>query len=407
MQPIPKTIAIIGAGPAGLMAAEVLSAAGMGVCLYERKPSVGRKFLLAGRGGLNLTHSEPLPDFMQKYGDKAAALDKAIKSFTPQDLRNWCEGLGEKTFIGTSRRVFPETFKASPLLRAWIKRLQEQNVRFMLNHYWQGWDQDHLLFQTPEGTLRVKADATLLALGGASWPHLGADGAWMKVIQSQNIQTAPLAPANCGFFVDWSDIFKNRFAGQPLKATGFAFQDKNMRGECIITDKGIEGGAIYALSAALRDEISRSGAAELHLDLKPDLDEKAVRQKLSAPRGALSLSNFLRKTLNLPPVAIGLLMEGTDAKDRQNLTPQTLAARIKDCAVTLRAPFAIDRAISTAGGIAFTALDNNFMLTRKPGVFAAGEMLDWEAPTGGYLLQACTASGVYAAKNILRWLAAD
>lgn len=387
------------------MAAEVLSAAGLAVCLYERKPSVGRKFLLAGRGGLNLTHSEPLPDFMQKYGDKAAALDKIIKGFTPQDLRNWCEGLGQPTFIGTSGRVFPEAFKASPLLRAWLARLQQQGVRFMLNHHWQGWEQDDLLFQTADGAVRVKADATLLALGGASWPHLGADGTWMDIVKVEGIDTAPLAPANCGFFVDWSDVFKTRFAGQPLKSTGFIFQGKHMRGECVITDKGIEGGAIYALSAALRNEIRRSGTATLILDLKPDLDTKNIQQKLAAPRGALSLSNFLRKTLSIPPVAIGLLMEGTTADERQAFTPQTLAERIKNCTVTLRAPFAIDRAISTAGGIAFTALDDDFMLIQKPGVFAAGEMLDWEAPTGGYLLQACTASGVYAAKGMMRWLA--
>lgn len=399
-----KTIAIIGAGPAGLMAAEVLSAAGVDVSVFERKPSIGRKFLMAGRGGLNLTHTEDFDSFIQKYGSKADALRPLIQDFTPQDLRNWCVGLGEKTFVGSSGRVFPESFKASPLLRAWKTRLENQGVTFLLNHDWQGWQESALSFQTAQAPLHITPDATLLALGGASWPRLGADGSWMDILAAQKIDTAPLRPANCGFNVAWSSVFAERFAGQPLKSVVFSFQDQTIHGECIVTEKGLEGGAIYALSATLRDEVERNGTARLMLDLKPELDLITLQQRLQKPRAALSLSNYLRKTLNLSPLVIGLLMERHDRQQLGKYSPAQLAQCLKACPIDIQNPFGITRAISTAGGVLFSSVDENFMLLKKPGVFVAGEMLDWEAPTGGYLLQACMANGVAVAKGMLRWL---
>jgi len=399
-----KTIAIIGAGPAGLMAAEVLSAANFGVFVFDRKPSIGRKFLMAGRGGLNLTHSEDLDSFIQKYGRNADALRPLIEAFTPQDLRNWCEGLGEKTFVGSSGRIFPESFKASPLLRAWKTRLENQGVQFRLSHDWLGWQGSALAFQAAQGPVKHTADATLLALGGASWPRLGADGSWMDILAAQNIATTPLQPANCGFNVGWSPVFAERFAGQPLKSVVFSFQDQKIHGECIVTEKGLEGGAIYALSAALRDEVTQNGRARLLLDLKPDISLAALQRKLQKPRAALSLSNYLRKTLNLSPLVIGLLMEQNNREKLGQYSPAQLAQCLKSCAIEIQSPFGIERAISTAGGVLFESTDENFMLKNKHGVFVAGEMLDWEAPTGGYLLQACMASGVYVAKGIIRWL---
>lgn len=393
-------VAIIGGGPAGLMAAEVLSAAGVGVDIYERKSSVGRKFLMAGRGGLNLTHSENYEHFIARYGDRSAILDGVIRAFPPRALREWCEGLGEETFVGSSGRVFPKTFKASPLLRAWLARLEKQGVVFHLNHDWQGWEGQALCFETPEGVVRVNADATLLALGGASWPRLGSDGSWVRILEQAGVPVVPLAPANCGFGVAWSEIFKTKFAGQPLKSIVASAGNTRVAGEMIVSTQGVEGGAVYALSQVLRE-----GTDMLVIDLKPDLDTDTVAARLSKSRGRETLTNHLRKTLHLPPVAVGLLMERADRAQLGGYSADRLAQIIKHCGIQTTGPLGIDRAISTAGGIAFDALDGNAMLRAKPGVFAAGEMLDWEAPTGGYLLQASFATGVYAAHGIMRWLA--
>jgi uncharacterized flavoprotein (TIGR03862 family) len=394
-----KKIAIIGGGPAGLIAAEKLSAQGLQVTVYERKPSVGRKFLMAGRGGLNLTHSEDLKSFIGRYGPQAEILRPIIRAFPPQALRDWCEGLGEKTFIGTSGRVFPESLKASPLLRAWLARLEKLGVRFMLNHDWRGWDGSSLIFETPDGPALIQADAVLLALGGASWPRLGPDGSWVEILKQQDVRIAPLQPANCGFVVEWSDVFRKKFAGQPLKPVITTFKDTKIPGEIMITEKGVEGGAIYALSSLLREEINQKSTATLILDLKPDLSVALIEQRLKKSRGRDTFSNHLRKTLRLPPVAIGLIME------KRN--PPELAPLIKNYSLTLQAPFSIERAISSAGGISFDSVDTRFMLENKPGVFVAGEMLDWEAPTGGYLLQACFATGIHAAQGIIEWLQQD
>lgn len=401
-----KHIAIIGGGPAGLMAAEILSARGdFEVSVYERKRSVGRKFLMAGRGGLNLTHSENFDSFLQKYRDKADILHPIIQNFTPQHMRDWCEGLGEKTFIGTSGRVFPERFKASPLLRSWIARLQQQGVRFMLGHDWQGWSGDSFVFKTPQGALQIKPDATVLALGGASWPRLGADGSWVETLKAQGVGITPLEPSNCGFTVHWSDIFRDKFAGQPLKPVTASYKDSSVKGEIMIGEKGVEGGAIYALSAVLREALHEASPVQLDLDLKPDLSLDALEARLKKPRGRDTFSNFLRKTLSLSPVAAGLLMEHPDRKILGEYPKAKLAQLIKSFPLTLHAPFSIERAISTAGGVRFESLGPDLMLSAKPGVFIAGEMLDWDAPTGGYLLQATMATGAHAARCVAAWLA--
>ncbi|MBI3440535.1 MAG: TIGR03862 family flavoprotein [Proteobacteria bacterium] len=397
----PADIAIIGGGPAGLMAAEIIATAGLPVTVYERKPTLGRKFLMAGRGGLNLTHSENLDTFMMRYGAAAGRLRPAIENFSPADLRAWCEGLGQPTFIGTSGRIFPESFKASPMLRAWKVRLDQLGVKFVFQRQWMGWsDAGQLNFTTPEGkTEHIKADATILALGGASWPRLGSDGSWVEILKQYNIAVTPLRPANCGFIVAWSEIFQSRFAGQPLKPVTLSFGGCIAQGEMVITANGLEGSALYALSAALRDEIDKSGATMLMLDLRPGLSSAALANRLSAPRGTLSFSNFLRKAGGLSPVAVGLVREIGD-KNVQNLSPSSLTALIKAMPIRLEASFSLDRAISTAGGIVLDGLNDHFMLKNRPGVYAVGEMLDWEAPTGGYLLQASFSTAVMAAKAI-------
>lgn len=397
-------IAIIGGGPAGLIAAEHLSAKGLQVTVFERKPSVGRKFLMAGRGGLNLTHSEDIETFIDRYGDQARILHDMIQAFPPEELRAWCEDLGQKTFIGTSGRVFPEAFKASPLLSAWLTRLKHQGVEFRVKHDWQGWEQGALVFDTPNGIVHEQADATLLALGGASWPRLGTDGSWVDILQTEGIAVTALQPANCGFLIDWSDMFRQRFAGDALKSASITFAGRTVPSQIMITETGIEGGGVYALSSSLRENIARDGKTVILLDLKPDLDLAALSQKLERPRGRDSFSNHLRRTLNLPILAVNLLTEAPDRTQLPLMDAATLAHRIKNCPLTLTSPSSIDRAISTAGGIAFGALNGHLMLTDKPGVFAAGEMLDWEAPTGGYLLQACFATGIWAAKGIKTFL---
>jgi len=400
-------VVVIGAGPAGLMAAEVLAKGGARVTVYDAMPSAGRKFLMAGRGGLNLTHSEALPQFLARYGSAAPRLEPAIEAFPPRALRDWSAALGEPTFVGSSGRVFPQSFKASPLLRAWLRQLGSMDVQLALRHRWTGWDErGHLLFETAEGERTVEARATVLALGGASWPRLGSDGSWVEILAAKGIAMSPLCPANCGFSVAWSDLFRDRFEGQPLKGVALSFAGRSVRAEAMITRSGIEGGAIYALSADLREAVSRSGNAILLVALRPDLDRDGLVTRLSIPKGKQSLSNFLRKALNLSPVAIGLLHEAARASkiSLSLLSAVDLANWINAVPVQLNGVAPIVRAISSAGGIALDELDGGYMIRRLPGVFAAGEMLDWEAPTGGYLLQASFATGAAAGKGALKWI---
>jgi uncharacterized flavoprotein (TIGR03862 family) len=406
MSPTIKNVAIIGAGPAGLMAGEVLAQGGATVTIYDAMPSAGRKFLMAGRGGLNLTHSEPLPQFLARYREATPHLTAAIEAFSPSALRDWSEALGQETFVGSSGRVFPKAFKASPLLRAWLRRLDSMGVHLALRHRWTGWDeQGGLRFKTSDGARVIEAGATVLALGGASWPRLGSDGAWSEILAARGVKISPLRPANCGFTAAWSDIFRDRFEGQPLKGVALTFGPHRVRGEAIVTRAGIEGGAVYALSAELREAVDR-GTATLHVALRPDLDMKQLTAKVSAPKGKQSLSNFLRKAVSLSPVAIGLLLEAAKASGTSlaSLSPPDLAGLINAVPINLTGVAPMARAISTAGGIRFDELDADFMLRRLPGVFAAGEMLDWEAPTGGYLLQASFATGTAAGRGALKWL---
>jgi uncharacterized flavoprotein (TIGR03862 family) len=406
MHPSSSPIAIIGAGPAGLMAADVLALQGAPVTVYERMPSVARKFLLAGRGGLNLTHSENMERFLSRYGEAAPRLRAAIEAFPPAAVRAWCESLGQATFVGSSGRVFPQSFKTSPLLRAWLRRLDAAGVRFELRHRWLGWDErGHALFETPDGLVTVQADTLVLALGGASWPRLGSDGAWVDILAKARIAVAPLRPANCGFVANWSPIFRDRFAGHPLKRIGLSFRGQSMRGEAIVTRDGLEGGGIYALSAPLRESIAANGEAILQIALRPDLDPSSIQRALDAPRGKQSLPNVLRKEVKLAPAAIGLLHEAAISSSQKlsAMRAATLAALINAVPVRLTATAPLASAISTAGGVAFDEVDENFMLTRRPGVFVAGEMLDWEAPTGGYLLQASFATGAAAGRGAAAW----
>ncbi|MGY3482874.1 putative flavoprotein (TIGR03862 family) [Bradyrhizobium sp. USDA 4011] len=402
------TVAVIGAGPAGLMAAEVLAQGGAAVTVYDAMPSAGRKFLMAGRGGLNLTHSEPLPDFLARYREAMPHLQSAIEAFPPDTLRAWSEALGQPTFVGSSGRVFPKAFKASPLLRAWLRRLDAAGVAFAFRHRWTGWDANGgLLFETTVGRRVVNADATVLALGGASWPRLGSDGAWAEILAAKGIAVAPMKAANSGFTVAWSNIFRDRFEGQPLKGVALTIGQHTVRGEAIVTRTGIEGGAIYALSAELREAVLAKGTATLSVALRPDAARDDLVARLSAPKGKQSFSNFLRKAAQLSPVGIGLLQEAAAASGRSlaTLPPAELAGLINAVPIAISGVAPIARAISSAGGIRFDELDAHFMLRRLPGVFAAGEMLDWEAPTGGYLLQASFAMGGAAGKGALNWLA--
>jgi uncharacterized flavoprotein (TIGR03862 family) len=400
----PRRAAIVGGGPAGLMAAETLGAAGVSVDVYDRMPTVGRKFLMAGRGGLNLTHSEPFETFVSRYGAAAARLRPILEAFPPAKLIEWAEGLGEPTFIGSSGRVFPKSMKASPLLRAWLKRLRSYGVQFHLRQEWRGWDDaGTLLFRGPDGAdIRVRADATILALGGASWPKLGSDGGWTKLLRSENVDITPLAPSNCGFTIPWSDMVRRRFAGQPLKHIALSLGGRTVRGDCVITEYGIEGGAVYALSASLRDAIAASGPAKLVIDLRPDIRMAELAKRLERPTAGQSLANFLRKAVNLSPLETNLLREAYGIELPADAA--ILAKRIKSLPLTLTAPQAITRAISTAGGVAWSAVDEHLMLRARPGTFVAGEMIDWEAPTGGYLLQACFATGVAAAHGASQWM---
>lgn len=388
------------------MAAESIASSGFPVTVYERKPNPGRKFLLAGRGGLNLTHSEDIKDFILRYGEAAEKLRPAIEGFPPSHLREWCEGLGQPTFVGSSGRVFPQAFKASPLLRAWRTRLEKMGVKFSFRHQWQGWAGDgSLIFINPDGkAVTVMSSATVLALGGASWPHLGADGGWVDVLEKKKIPVTPLRPANCGFVVAWSEIFHSRFAGQPVKPVKVSFAGLERRGEMMVTEKGVEGGVIYALSSAIRAAVIKTGSAAISLDLHPDLPMAELTRRLANVRGARSIPNTLKKAAGLSAVSAALVREGA-GQGIAKLSPPDLAALIKGLPLQLEGVFPLDRAISTAGGIALEALDGHFMIKEMPGVFAVGEMLDWEAPTGGYLLQAAFSTAVRAAEGVREWLA--
>ncbi|CAO3372312.1 NAD(P)/FAD-dependent oxidoreductase [Azospirillum argentinense] len=399
----PLDVAIIGAGPAGLMAAEIIAAAGRSVAVYERMPTPARKLLLAGRGGLNLTHSEALDAFTARYGAQAPLFADLLAGFSPADLRDWAAGLGIETFVGSSGRVFPVQMKASTLVRAWLRRLEGLGVTLHTRHRWLGWDERGALrFQRGDGSeATVAPRATLLALGGASWPRTGSDGAWTELLAARGVDIAPLRPSNMGFEVPWSDHLRERFAGQPVKSVGLAFADRRLKGEFIITETGIEGGAVYALSAPLRDAIEREGWAALTIDLMPDLPESAIAKRLRR-RGAESLSTFLKKSLSLTGPRAALLREFTPASELSD--PAALARHIKGLSMVLTGVRPIERAISTAGGVRLAELDDSLMLTRLPGTFVAGEMLDWEAPTGGYLLQGCFATGVRVGKGVLEYL---
>ena len=410
----PDSIAIIGGGPAGLMAAEVLAAAGHAITVFDAKPSVGRKFLLAGKGGLNLTHSEPFQPFVGRFGARAAQIEPLLRGFDADALRTWAAELGVQTFVGTSGRVFPTDLKAAPLLRAWLQRLRAAGVKFAMRHRWTGWADDGALrFDTPDGERLVTPRATLLALGGASWPQLGSDGAWAPWLAARGVDVAPLQPANCGFDVGptaahaagpgWSERFAAEFAGQPVKPVALATDGFASRpGEFVITATGIEGSLVYAASSALRDQIARDGAATLTLDLLPQLTPERVLAEVKHPRGSRSLSSHLKSRLNLGALKMGLLHELLTRE--QMLDAATLAAALKALPLTLHAARPVAEAISTAGGVRFEALTDGLMLTALPGVFVAGEMLDWEAPTGGYLLTASLASGRAAALGLQRWL---
>ncbi|MBI5919965.1 MAG: TIGR03862 family flavoprotein [Nitrosomonadales bacterium] len=399
-------ISIIGAGPAGLMAAEVLARGGARVTVYDAMPSAGRKFLMAGKGGMNITHSEPFEAFVSRYGARRAEIEPLLRALPPEALRGWIHELGVETFVGSSGRVFPTEMKAAPLLRAWLHRLRQSGVNFAMRQRWLGWADDGALrFAGPEGEHRVAADAVVLALGGGSWAKLGSDGAWLPLLAARGVEVAPLRPSNCGFEVAWSEYFRSRFAGEPVKSVAASFGSVRRAGECMIDASGIEGGLIYALSAALRNEIEQADSAVLHLDLLPDWSAEKVAAAVAHPRGSRSLSSHLQSRLGLKGVKAGLLRECLTAAEFND--PARLATAIKALPLRLLAPRPLDEAISSAGGVRFEALDEKLMVKHLPGVFCAGEMLDWEAPTGGYLLTACFASGRAAGLGALDWLNAS
>ena len=401
-------IAIIGGGPAGLMAAETAVAGGAQVELYDAMASVGRKFLLAGKGGLNLTHSESLDTFLTRYGSRRAQLAPTIQSFGPGEVREWAQRLGITTFVGTSGRIFPTDLKAAPLLRAWLRQLRKAGVQFHVRHRWRGWDaQGQLQFSTPQGTRSIEADAVVLALGGGSWPKLGSDAAWMPILNERRVPLAPLQPANCGFDVKWTDHFRTKFAGHPVKSVGVIVKTVDdvvirRRGEFVIAETGVEGGLIYAVSASLRDVIAAKGVATLRLDLAPDREVQRLIKDLSRPRGKRTMATHLERRAGIAGVKGGLLREVIPKEEFTDTV--RLAAAIKSLPLRLVATRPIEEAISTAGGVRFEGLDEQLMFRRLPGVFGAGEMLDWEAPTGGYLLTACLATGRAAGAGALKWL---
>ena len=401
--------AVIGGGPAGLMAAEKLREAGIAVDLYDAMGSVGRKFLLAGKGGLNLTHGEAFEDFARRYGERAGEVTDWLRDFDAEALRAWARGLGVDTFVGSSGRVFPADMKAAPLLRRWVRRLHAEGVRFHMHHRWLGWSDDGALhFATPAGEITVRADATVLALGGGSWPQLGSDGAWIGTLKAAGVALTALAPANCGFERPWSEHLISRFAGAPLKAVVAQWHDRNgwrhqRQGECVISEYGIEGSLVYAIGPALREQIAARGEALLKLDLAPGYPLDTLVSRLGAPRGKHSIGDWLRRRAGLDAVKSALVFELADKATLANHV--ALADLIKALPLRLQSPRPIAEAISTAGGVRFDALHgDSLMLHARPGVFCAGEMIDWEAPTGGYLLTACFASGRRAGRGAARWL---
>jgi uncharacterized flavoprotein (TIGR03862 family) len=408
MSGVDKSAAIIGGGPAGLMAAEVLVQAGRRVELYEAKPSMGRKFLVAGKGGLNLTHSEPLEQFLNRYGARRPQLEPLLKDFGPEQVIGWARGLGVETFVGTSARVFPIGMKTAPLLRLWLARLRSAGVVFHTRHQWLGWDADKSLrFATPAGEISVQADALVLALGGGSWPQTGSTGAWIPLLVERGIPVNPLKPANCGFDVAWTKHFRSRFSGHPLKSVLLSCTDSHGQafhqpGEFIVTETGLEGSLIYACSALLRDELAAGGQAVIHLDLAPGWTHGRLVERLSQPRGSKTMASHLERSVRIKGVKAGLLWEFVPKADFAD--PARLAQAIKDLPIPLIAPRPIEEAISSAGGVDFAALDEHLMLRSMPGVFCAGEMLDWEAPTGGYLLTACFATGRAAGLGAAGWI---
>lgn len=395
-------IAIIGGGPAGLMAAEVLCGQGFDAHIFDAMPSLGRKLLMAGKTGLNLTHAQNFEAFLTHYGTAQARLESSIRDFTPTDIRDWAQGLGVETFVGSSGRVFPKDFKSAPLLRAWLHRLREKGASIHVRHKWLGWDGDALQFENQGETKRVEAKATILGLGGASWPKLGSDGMWTRVLGNQGIGVAPLRASNCGFDVDWSDHLKLNFAGEPLKDVKLSFAGQQARGDVTITGTGVESGPVYALSAELRDAIEHKGHAILHIDLLPDKSLEGLTEALSRPRGKKSLATHLKRVANLTGVKSALLHEVLPPEMFEN--PVRLAGGIKALPISLVAARPLSEAISSAGGVMMDELDDGFMLKALPGVFCAGEMLDWDAPTGGYLLSACFATGRTAGRAAAAWV---
>jgi len=403
-----KSVSIIGGGPAGLMAAEVISQQGIRVDVYDAMPSLGRKFLMAGKSGLNLTHAEEQARFLSRYGDRRQQLEPIIRAFDARRLRDWAAELGIETFVGSSGRVFPKEMKAAPLLRAWLHRLRASGVRVHVRHQWLGFDnQQHLRFTTPQGEIHVKADATVLAMGGGSWSRLGSTGTWVSILQQAGITVMPLLASNCGFDVNWSAHLRERFAGAPVKSVSLSLTDDtgtvtSRQGDFVMTQNGIEGSLVYAFSGALRDQIARHGSASLLLDLLPAYSVAQVTDKLTKSRGKRSLSEHLRKQLGLTGVKAALLYELLSKSVLDD--PQQLAQAMKALPICCLRTRPIDEAISTAGGVAFSELDAQLMLRKRPGVFCAGEMLDWDAPTGGYLLTACFASGYAAGQGVKSWL---
>ncbi|WHA42784.1 TIGR03862 family flavoprotein [Agrobacterium larrymoorei] len=397
-----KQVAIIGGGPAGLMAAEKLSAAGCNVTVYEAMPTVARKFLMAGKSGLNITHGEEYALFTSRFGAAEARLKAALDAFTPQMLRDWADDLGQETFVGTSGRVFPKAMKGSPLLRAWLRRLEGQGVTIRVRHRWTGMKAGAFLFETPDGEVAVKPYAVVLALGGASWPRLGSTGEWLTRLEEFGVDTTPFQPANCGFDASWSEHFRERFAGEPVKSVSTSSAAGRFEGEFVITGTGVEGSLIYAHSAALRDSLNRGEATELLVDLTPGRSVERLSRDLARASRKDSFSNRLRKAAGLPPVKASLLRECHP--NAAELPPEALAQLIKAMPLKVTAPRPISEAISSAGGVRWDGIDDSYMLKAMPGIFACGEMLDWEAPTGGYLLTACFATGKAAARGVVSWL---